>query len=90
MRCRKNTSITMQMQALLDAIAQMPLPTDAQRIFHGRGGLHPGCEHWVLDAYPPVLVLTSFLPADADTDAQLATIGAALAQRWEIWRRASR
>lgn len=72
------------MQALLDAIAQMPLPTDAQRIFHGRGGLHPGCEHWVLDAYPPVLVLTSFLPADADTDAQLATIGAALAQRWEI------
>ena len=72
------------MQALLDAIAQMPLPTDAQRIFHGRGGLHPGCEHWVLDAYPPVLVLTSFLPADADTDAQLATIGAALAQRGEI------
>ena len=72
------------MQALLDAIAQMPLPTDAQRIFHGRGGLHPGCEHWVLDAYPPVLVLTSFLPADADTEAQLATIGAALAQRWEI------
>ena len=70
------------MQALLDAIAAMSLPTDARRIFHGRGGLHPGCEHWVLDAYPPVLVLTSFLPADADTDAQLATIGAALQARW--------
>ena len=72
------------MQALLDAIAQMPLPTDAQRIFHGRGGLYPGCEQWTLDAYPPVWVLTSFLPVGEDTEAQLATIGAALAQRWEI------
>ena len=51
------------MQALLDAIASMPLPTDAQRVFHGRGGLFPGCEQWVLDAYPPVFVLTSFEPA---------------------------
>ena len=51
------------MQALLDAIAAMPLPTDAQRVFHGRGGLFPGCEQWVLDAYSPVLVLTSFAPA---------------------------
>ena len=71
------------MHALLDAIAQMQPFTDAQRIFHGRGGLHPGCEQWTLDAYPPVLVLTSFLPANGDTEAQLATIGAALAQRWE-------
>ncbi|MCD2514543.1 class I SAM-dependent methyltransferase [Comamonas endophytica] len=68
------------MQPLLDAIATMDLPTDARRIFHGRGGLHPGCEHWVLDAYPPVLLLTSFQPA---TDEELATIGAALAQRWQ-------
>ena len=30
------------MQALLDAIAAMPLAADAQRIFHGRGGRHPG------------------------------------------------
>ena len=67
------------MQALLDAIATMPLPTDAQRIFHGRGGLYPGCEQWVLDAYPPVFVLTSFAPA-AEED--LATIGAALQERW--------
>jgi 23S rRNA (cytosine1962-C5)-methyltransferase len=50
------------MQALLSAIASMPLPTDVQRIFHGRGGRHPGCEQWTLDAYPPVFVLTSFLP----------------------------
>lgn len=67
------------MQALLDAIAQMPLPTDAQRVFHGRGGLHPGCEQWALDAYPPVFVLTSFAPA---AEQELATIGAALQTRW--------
>ena len=67
------------MQALLDAIAAMPLPTEAQRLFHGRGGLYPGCEQWVLDAYPPVFVLTSFAPA---ADEQLATIGAALQARW--------
>ena len=77
------------MQALLDAIALMPLPTDAQPIFHGRGGLHPGCEHWTLDAFPPVFVLTSFLPATETTETtetteqELATIGAALAARWQ-------
>ena len=58
----------------------MALCADAQRLFHGRGGLHPGCEHWTLDAYPPVLVLTSFQPAD---EAQLALVHAALASRWE-------
>ncbi|GKS73435.1 class I SAM-dependent methyltransferase [Acidovorax sp. SUPP950] len=68
------------MQPLLDAIATMALPTDAQRIFHGRGGRFPGCEHWSLDAYPPVFVLTSFQPV-AEED--LATVGAALQSRWE-------
>lgn len=68
------------MQALLHAIATMDLPTDARRIFHGRGGLYPGCEHWVLDAYAPVLLLTSFQPV---TEEELATIGAALEQRWQ-------
>ncbi len=67
------------MQALLNAIATMPMPTDAQRIFHGRGGLHPGCEQWALDALPPVLVLTSF---QAVSDDELATIGVALSTRW--------
>jgi 23S rRNA (cytosine1962-C5)-methyltransferase len=67
------------MQALLDAIAKMELPTDAQRIFHGRGGLHPGCEHWTLDAYPPVWVLTSF---QAASEQDLSRVGAALAERW--------
>jgi 23S rRNA (cytosine1962-C5)-methyltransferase len=67
------------MQALLQAIATMALPHDAQRIFHGRGGLYPGCEQWALDAFPPVLVLTSF---QAVTDDELATVGAALSARW--------
>ncbi|MDD0810100.1 class I SAM-dependent methyltransferase [Curvibacter sp. RS43] len=69
------------MQALLDAIATMDLnPTDAQRVFHGRGGLYPGCEHWVLDAFPPVWVLTSFQPA---SEAALAAVQDALTQRWQ-------
>ncbi len=67
------------MQALLNAIAHMALPTDAQRIFHGRGGLHPGCEQWALDAFPPVFVLTSF---QAVSEHELATVGAALSARW--------
>jgi len=68
------------MQALLNAIATMEIPTDTHRVFHGRGGLHPGCEHWALDAFPPVFVLTSFKPT---TDDELATVGAALQARWQ-------
>jgi len=68
------------MQALLDAIATMGLPAEAGRLFHGRGGLHPGCEAWTLDAWPPVLVATSFQPVD---DATLAVLHAALAARWQ-------
>ena len=67
------------MQALLNAIATMAMPIDAERIFHGRGGLYPGCEHWVLDAFPPVLVLTSFKPV---TQEELETVQASLSQRW--------
>lgn len=67
------------MQALLDCIAQLTPPTEARRLFHGRGGRYPGCEHLSLDAYPPVLLLTSFAPLDA---ASLATIDQALAQRY--------
>jgi 23S rRNA (cytosine1962-C5)-methyltransferase len=68
------------MQALLDAIAMLAPQEDACRLFHGRGGLHPGCAQWSLDAFPPVWLLTSFQPAG---DEQLATIGAALAARWQ-------
>ncbi len=68
------------MQALLDAIAQLQPQHDAGRVFHGRGGLHPGCAQWALDAFPPVWVLTSFEPT---TDEALATIHTALATRWQ-------
>lgn len=67
------------MQFLLNAIATMALPNDAQRLFHGRGGLFAGCEQWALDAFPPVLLLTSF---QAVTEEQLATVGVALSTRW--------
>lgn len=66
------------MQALLDTIAQLEVPTDACRLFHGRGGRHPGCEHLVLDAFP-VLVLTSFQPLD---EAALQALDTALLARW--------
>jgi 23S rRNA (cytosine1962-C5)-methyltransferase len=69
------------MQALLDTIAAVPeLPTDASRLFHGRGGLYPDCEHWSLDFYPPVWLLTSFQPVAED---DLAAVGAALATCWQ-------
>jgi len=66
------------MQALFDAIATAVMPIDAQRIFHGRGGLHPGCEAWTLDAFPPVWLVTKFGAATAD---EQATLTAALQAR---------
>lgn len=65
------------MQALLDAIAHAAPGQDACRIFHGRGGLYPGCEHLSLDWYAPVWVLTSFAPLD---DASLQVVHQALAR----------
>lgn len=67
------------MQALLDAISRLDKPTDARRVFHGRGGLHPGSEPWSLDAYPPVWLLTSHQPV---ADGELEEVLAALRERW--------
>ncbi len=67
------------MQALLDSIARMAKPADAQRIFHGRGGLHAECEHLSLDAFPPVFLLTAFSALRDDT---LAQVHDALVARW--------
>ena len=66
------------MRALLDAIAHAQPGSDACRVFHGRGGLFPGCEHLALDWYAPVWLLTSFEPL---SEADLAAVHAALAQR---------
>ncbi|AOW14057.1 SAM-dependent methyltransferase [Hydrogenophaga crassostreae] len=67
------------MQTLLTAIATMALPTDAQRIFHGRGGMHPGCEHLSFDWFSPAWLLTSFQPMEAT---QLTQVHQALIKRW--------
>lgn len=67
------------MLALLDTIATMALPSAPQRLFHGRGGRHPGCERWSLDAWPPAFLLTAHGPA---TEAELAAVHQALAARW--------
>ncbi len=68
------------MQALLDAIARATPGPDACRIFHGRGGLYPGCEHLSLDWYAPVWLLTSFQPLG---EAELQAVQTALARRPE-------
>lgn len=68
-----------RLQPLFECIATLPLPGDAQRLFHGRGGLHPGCEAWTLDWLAPVWLLTSHAPVE---DATLAQLGQALAARW--------
>lgn len=67
------------MQALITTIATMDVSHDASRIFHGRGGLHPGCEHLALDFFAPVFVLTSFQSLDEDA---LANVHGALTARW--------
>lgn len=70
------------MQALLDAISGVHLPTDAQRLFHGRGGLYPGSEAWTLDLFPPLFLVTHFATPHDDEENQLVQIGAALTDRW--------
>ena len=67
------------MQALLEALAHAQAPQgQALRIFHGRGGRFPGCEHLSLDWYAPVWVLTSFKPLE---EAALALFAQALTER---------
>jgi len=68
------------MQALLSAIAQLQISTDAQRVFHGRGGMYPDSAQWTLDWFAPVWVLTSF---QAVSEEVLAVCHQALAQRWQ-------
>lgn len=47
-------------QVIQDKISSNITTTvDATRIFHGRGGCFPGCEHLTLDWFPPVWLLTS-------------------------------
>lgn len=70
------------MQALLNAIANLKFPTNAERVFHGRGGLYPGSESWTLDVFPPVWVVTHFAATHEHEALNLEQIGSALARRW--------
>jgi 23S rRNA (cytosine1962-C5)-methyltransferase len=76
-----NSHTASRMQALFDAIRHMALPVDAQRVFHGRGGLFPGCEYLALDAFPPVFLLTAFASISDD---ELTQVHEALAARWSL------
>ena len=68
-------------QAMLAAVAQLRVcPIDASRIFHGRGGSYPGCEHLTLDYFHPVWLLTSFVEL---RDADLSRYHEALSDCWD-------
>lgn len=89
----QQTHATIRNSALLKAIADFPqtiqlkqtercspLTVDAQRIFHGRGGLYEGANHLTLDFYPPVFLLTSF---EELREVELDAYGDALADMWK-------
>ncbi|MDO6459732.1 class I SAM-dependent methyltransferase [Granulosicoccaceae sp. 1_MG-2023] len=51
-----------------------PLPeNEAQRLFHGRGGAHPGLEHIVIDWLPPVMLVTLYAAITDDERDALST-----------------
>ncbi|ESE42170.1 class I SAM-dependent methyltransferase [Shewanella decolorationis] len=68
------------MQRFIEALATIEVGEDAARLFHGRGGYYPGCEHLCLDWFAPVLLLTSFIPLDA---AELTRCQQAITARWQ-------
>ncbi|NMD52200.1 SAM-dependent methyltransferase [Shewanella sp. DNRA4] len=69
------------MQGFIDALATIKVSEDATRLFHGRGGHYPGCEHLCLDWFAPVLLLTSFSALEA---AELALCQQAITARWQV------
>ncbi|MBH9552323.1 class I SAM-dependent methyltransferase [Inhella gelatinilytica] len=69
------------MRALLATLDHLPTrPQNTQRVFHGRGGLHPGCEHLALDWFGPAWLLTAFEPL---SDGDLAVFQASLESTWQ-------
>ncbi|UTF61373.1 class I SAM-dependent methyltransferase [Gilvimarinus sp. DA14] len=48
---------------------------DSRRLFHGRGQCYPGYEHWVVDYYQPVILLTLFAtPAATELEQVMAEL----------------
>ncbi len=74
-----NKLMKIKMQAFLDVISGMELTTDAGRIFHGRGGRFPQCEHLCLDWFSPVLLLTGFKEL---TGTEFSQTTGAIKNRW--------
>lgn len=68
------------MQLFTEALQQITLGDEAERLFHGRGGMFHGCEHLCLDWFPPVLLLTSFKPIAQNEVAELTQ---AITARWQ-------
>ena len=68
------------MQLFIEAVQQVEFPEDVTRLFHGRGGRFPGCEHLCLDWFSPVLLLTSFKGLEPS---ELETLCEAIEQRWQ-------
>ncbi|ABV36312.1 conserved hypothetical protein [Shewanella sediminis HAW-EB3] len=71
------------MQLFFDEVSKVAFGEEANRLFHGRGGLYTGAEHLCLDWFPPVLLLTSFKPLEAD---ELALSVDTIKQRWQALR----
>ena len=68
------------MQLFFEQLNKISLGEEANRLFHGRGGMYPGMEHLCLDWFPPVLLLTSFKPLAED---DLASAIQRLSQLWD-------
>lgn len=64
-----------------EAIQQSSPTNQAKRIFHGRGGMFPGCEHLTVDYFHPVWLVTSYNIELSESE--LNDINSWLAARWE-------
>ncbi|NKF50244.1 methyltransferase domain-containing protein [Shewanella sp. WXL01] len=69
------------MKGLLAAISQAKITDNAERLFHGRGGLFSGEEHLLADWFKPVLLITSFKELDEAAKQQLLD---AVAEQWKL------
>ena len=68
------------MQKFIEAVGKIDVPVDASRLFHGRGGQFPGCEHLCLDWFAPVFLLTSFVTMEEEA---IAACAQAISTRWQ-------
>ncbi|GGI84100.1 class I SAM-dependent methyltransferase [Shewanella gelidii] len=75
------------MQEFFTSLEQVQLGDEVKRLFHGRGGRYPGCEHLCLDWFPPVMLLTSFQELNTEARNELTQW---ISAQWPIWCQQSR